>query len=145
MKADQERWKKVHFSGLLISDTRKDELSSKAYSKDPFSDFVNPGKYNFIENLLVYSIYQTLDGIAVPENRRLIIYSEPNFKGTVLVDIVGPAIINNSSKKNSPDSAEIQTREFSKPLQERFPQSVRTWSVSDMNAWVKGSMEITIP
>ena len=59
--ADQERWKKVHFSGLLISDVRQDDLSSGAFSKDPYSDFIKPGKYNLITNLLVYSSYQTLD------------------------------------------------------------------------------------
>lgn len=145
VSADQERWKKVHFSGLLISDIRQDDLSSGTFSKDPYSDFVKPGKYNFISNSLVYSNYQTLDGIAVPENMRLVIYSEPNFKGTVLLDITGPAIINNVSKKNSPDAMEIQSREFTTPLQEHFPQSVRTWSVNDMKSWINGSMEITIP
>lgn len=143
--ADQERWKKVHFSGLLISDRRQDELSSCAFSKDPYSDFVKPGKYNFISNSLIYSSYQTLDGIAVPANMRLVIYSEPNFKGNVLLDIVGPAIINNGSKKNSPDAVEIQAHEFTAPLQAHFPQSVRTWSANDMKSWVNGSMEITIP
>lgn len=143
--ADQERWKKVHFSGLLISDTRQDDLSSGAFSKDPYSDFVKPGKYNFISNSLIYSSYQTLDGIAVPENMRLVIYSEPNFKGTVLLDITGPAIINNVSKKNNADAGEIQSREFTAPLQKHFPPSVRTWSVNDMKSWINGSMEITIP
>lgn len=143
--ADQERWQKVHFSGLLISDARQDDLSSCAFSKDPYSDFVKPGKYNFTSNLLIYSSYQTLDGIAVPENMRLVVYSEPNFKGSVLLDVVGPAIINNGSKKNSPGAVEIQTRELKAPLQSHFPQSVRTWSPNDMKSWVNGSMEITIP
>lgn len=143
-KADQERWQKVHFSGLLIADTRQDDLSSRAYSKDPYSDFLKPGKYHLIDSYLVYSNYQTLDGIAIPANMRLVVYSEPNFQGTVLLDVSGPAIINNTSKKNSPASEEVQTREFIAPLQQKFPQSVRTWSVNNMNSWVKGSMEITI-
>lgn len=142
--ADQERWGKVHFSGLLISDRREDDLYSRAYSKDPYSDFVKPGKYNLIDNSLIYSNYQTLDGIAVPANMHLVIYSEPNFKGSILLDVVGPAIINNSSKKNTPNAQEIRTREFIAPLQIKFPQSVRTWSGNDMKSWVKGSMEITI-
>ncbi|WP_430406281.1 hypothetical protein [Fluviicola sp.] len=143
-KADQERWGKVHFSGLLISDKREDDLASKAFSKDPYSDFIKPGKYNIIDDFLTYSNYQTLDGIAVPANMHLVIYSEPQFKGQILVDVVGPAIINNMNKKNTPNTKEIQTREFTAPLQSKFPQSVRTWSVSDMKSWVKGSMEITI-
>jgi tetratricopeptide (TPR) repeat protein len=142
-KANQERWKKVHFSGLLIADTRVDDLSSRAYSNDPYSDFIQSGKYPVIDEFLVYSNYQTLDGIAVPANVRLIIYSEPHFKGKVLVDVVGPAIINNSTKKNESASKELQTREFITPLQVIFPQSVRIWSVSDMKEWIKGSMEIS--
>ncbi|WP_341902399.1 hypothetical protein [Fluviicola taffensis] len=144
-KADQERWEKVHFSGLLISDKREDDLASKAFSKDPYSDFIKPGKYNIIDDFLTYSNYQTLDGIAVPANMHLVIYSEPQFKGTVLVDVVGPAIINNMNKKNTSNAKEIQTHEFTAPLQGKFPQYVRTWSVSDMKSWVKGSMEITTP
>ena len=142
-KADQERWGKVHFSGLLISDIREDDLSSRACAKDPYSDFIKAGKYNLINHLLVYSNYQTLDGIAVPANMRLVIYSEPNFKGTLLLDVTGPAIINNISEKNNPNAEEIRTREFMAPFQGKFPQSVRTWSVNDMKLWVKGSMEIT--
>lgn len=142
-KADQERWKKVHFSGLLISDSRTDDLSSRAFANDPYSDFMKPGKYPLIDNFLVYSNYQTLDGIAVPANVRLVIYSEPHFKGKILADVVGPAIINNSSKKKDPASGDVQIREFNALLQSIFPQSVRTWSVSDMKEWIKGSMEIT--
>lgn len=142
IRDDQERWQKVHFSGLLISDRREDGLSSKAYSKDPYSDFMGPGKYMVSDNSLVYSNYQTLDGIAIPAGMRLVIYSEPHFKGTVLLDVTGPAIINNRSKKDTPAQAEAHSREFTELLQVKFPQSVRSWSGSDMNSWIKGSMEI---
>jgi tetratricopeptide (TPR) repeat protein len=142
--ADRTRWKQVQFSGLLISDRREDNLTSKVCSNDPYSDFIHPGKYELLSNYLVYSNYQTLDGIAVPENMRLVIYSEPNFKGTKLLDVTGPAIINNVSKKTQSNSSEIHTREFAEPLQHKFPQSTRTWSTSDMKSWVNGSMEITV-
>ena len=143
IKADKERWNKVHFSGLVISDSRTDELSSRAYANDPFSDFVKTGKYFLIDEYLVYSNFQTLDGIAVPANTRLVIYSEPYFKGQVLLDVVGPAIINNQTKKTHIASSEAHSREFIAPLQAIFPLSVRSWSTSDMNKWIKGSMEIT--
>jgi tetratricopeptide (TPR) repeat protein len=142
IKADQDRWNKVHFSGLLISDSRTDDFTSRAFFNDPYSDFIKPGKYPLIDDFLVYANFQTLDGIAVPANTRLVIYSEPHFKGQTLVDVVGPAIINNSSKKDNA-SLEAQNREFVAPLQTIFPQSVRTWSVSDMKSWTSGSMEIT--
>lgn len=143
-KADQTRWKQVQFSGLLISDRREENLTSKVCSNDPYSDFIHPGKYELINNYLVYSNYQTLDGIAVPENIHLVIYSQPNFKGTKLLDITGPAIIYNVTKKAQANSSEIRVREFAEPLQDKFPQSVRNWSLSDMNSWVNGSMEIIV-
>jgi tetratricopeptide (TPR) repeat protein len=143
IKEDQGRWNKVHFSGLLISDSRTDELSSRAYANDPFSDFMKTGKYHLIDEFLVYSNFQTLDGIAVPANTRLVIYSEPYFKGEVLLDITGPAIVNNQTKKTHSPSTEAHSREFIAPLQTIFPPSVRSWSNSDMNKWIKGSMEIS--
>lgn len=130
-----ERWKTVHISSLLISDSSINELSSQAYSTDSYSNFIPQGKYPAINQYY-------MDGIAIPDSTRLIIYSEPNFKGKVLLDIVGPAIISNSSKKNDPASREIQSKTFKGALQRVFPQSVRSWSASDMHEWAKGSMEI---
>ncbi len=142
-KAYQEMWKKVMFSGLLISDARIDEYSSKAYSKDPFSDYMKPGSYPVIDNSLIYSSFKTLDGIAVPPNMRLVIYSQPNYKGTVLLDVTGPAIINNISKNTSSETQEILTMKFNGPLETVFPVATRSWSSSDMNQWISGSMMIT--
>jgi len=130
-----ERWKTVHISSLLISDSSINELSSQAYSTDSYSNFIPQGKYPTINQYY-------MDGIAIPDSTHLIIYSEPNFKGKVLLDIVGPAIISNSSKKNDLASREIQSKTFKGALQRVFPQSVRSWSASDMHEWAKGSMEI---
>jgi len=141
-KAYQEMWKKVMFSGLLIADARVDEYSSKAFNKDPFSDYMKPGKYPIIDNALIYSNYKTLDGIAVPANMHLVIYSQPNFKGTVLLDIVGPAIINNISKNTSSETQELKNKTFAGPIESVFPASTRSWSSSDMNQWISGSMII---
>lgn len=132
-----ERWKTVHISSLLISDSSINELSSQAYTTDSYSNFIPQGKYPTINQYY-------MDGIAVPDSTRLIIYSEPNFKGKILLDIVGPAIISNSSKQNDPVSREIQSKEFKGALQRIFPHSVRSWSSSDMHAWAKGSMEIIV-
>ena len=141
-KTYQEMWKKVMFSGLLISDARIDGFSSKAYAKDPFSDYLKPGKYPIIDNTLIYSNYQTLDGIAVPENIRLVVYSQPNYKGEILLDVTGPAIVNNISKNVSSEIQDLQTRTFDGPIENYFPASTRTWSSSDMNKWISGSMVI---
>jgi tetratricopeptide (TPR) repeat protein len=130
-----ERWKTVHISSLLISDSSVNELSSQAYCTDSYSNFIPQGKYPTINQYY-------MDGIAIPDSTHLIIYSEPNFKGKILLDIVGPAIISNSSKMNEPTSQEIQSKAFKGSLQRIFPQSVRSWSATNMHEWAKGSMEI---
>lgn len=130
-----ERWKTVHFSSLLISDSSINELSSQAYNVDSYSNFIPQGKYPVINQFY-------MEGIAIPDSTRLIIYSQPDYRGKVVLDIVGPAIVSNSTKKNDRISQEIQSKVFKGALQQIFPQAVRSWSLSDMHEWSKGSMEI---
>jgi len=142
-KVHQEHWKTVQFSSQLISDTLIDSLSSRAYMPDAYSDFLPEGKYRVIQEYLLAIGAQRLNSIAVPGNVRLIVYSDPDYKGQVLLDITGPAIIHNNSKMNAPASLETYRKQFVLPLQRIFPQQVRSWSSSDMTKWVKGSMEIS--
>lgn len=142
-KAYKEMWTKVMFSGLMVLDMRQDDFSSKAYVKDPFSDYMKAGKYPSIDAALIYSSFKTLDGIAVPPGARIIIYSEQNYKGKVVLDATGPMIINNIAKNTSSEAGEWQTRLFDGRLESVFPASTRFWSQSDMNQWVMGSMIIT--
>ncbi len=141
-KTRQERWKTIHFSSLLISDSSIDALSSQAYITDHHSNFIPLGQYPVLNGFSWGSTNQTPNGIAIPANVHITIYSESHFKGKILVDIVGPAIINNSSKKNQPASVIAHSKEFNAPLQKVFPQAVRSWSAVDMKEWYKGSMEI---
>lgn len=135
------RRKSVHFSGLAIAGERINDQTSKAFSDDPWSDFIVVGRYEWIDRILTYSNFTELDGIAVPANTHLIIYSERNFKGTVLLDVTGPAIVYNSA--NALSSAHL-TDTFATPaIQETFPPEVRKQSTSDMHQWIKGSMEIS--
>ncbi|ASS48022.1 MAG: hypothetical protein A3D31_00975 [Candidatus Fluviicola riflensis] len=134
------RWKTVHFSGLPIAGQRVDEQSSKAFSDDPWSDFVVAGRYAWTDRALTFSNFTELDGVAIPANTRLIVYSERDFKGTVLLDITGPAIVYNSA--GIPPTG-FFTETYTTPLlQETFPPAVRTQSNSDMHLWINGSMEI---
>nr|WP_294860595.1 hypothetical protein [uncultured Fluviicola sp.] len=130
-----ERWKTVHISSVLISDSSINDMSSQAYNADSYSNFFPQGKYPTINQYY-------MDGIAIPDSTHLIVYSEPNFKGKVLLDIAGPAVVSNNSKINDPAFREIQSKTFKGALQRIFPQSVRRWSSSDMHEWAKGSMEI---
>lgn len=139
------RLSKVQFSGLVIADYYNDTLCSKAASGDVFSDFISPGKYDYSEAVLLYSGYQTLDGIVVPANTHLIVYSEPNQKGKVLLDITGPAIVNNGAKQKDPGIKALQTKNYSPvTLQKMYPPTQRVWSQTDMSSWNKGSFEIII-
>ena len=146
-KAHQNLYRltKVQFSGLVIADTYNDSLCSKAATGDIYSDFISPGQYNYTEGALLYSPYQTLDGIVVPANTRLIVYSEPNFKGKVLLDVAGPAVINNVAKQKDPKVKALQTKNYTPAtLQKMYPPTVRVWSQTDMSTWTKGSFEIVI-
>lgn len=133
---------KVHVSGLLITGERIEGITSKAFSNDPYSDFIAPGKYPSTDQKLIYSSYQTIDGISVPAGVRLIVYSEIGYSGQVLLDITGPAIVNNSAKKDSPAGKEFVSGTFPVFLQKTFPASSRSWSASDMQTWGKGSMQV---
>lgn len=132
----------VHFTGLVMSDEFKDGDLSKAYVMDGYSEFLKPGKYNNIKATLTNSTRYTFDGIAVPPKTRLIIYSGSNQSGTILVDVTGPAIINNSKWQFDNRYMTANSKTYITELQSTFPQSVRQWSVSDMHDWQNGSIEI---
>lgn len=143
VKANTElaRWKTVQFSGLPIAGQRFDDQTSGAFSDDPWSDFLLPGNYEWVDRVLTYANFQELDGIAVPPRTHLVIYSERQFKGTVLLDVTGPAIIRNSTGMQPGDTL---SESYTIPaLQAAFPPSVRSLSTSDMHTWVNGSMRIT--
>lgn len=141
LELETDRWQKVHFSGLIIAGKRTDDETSRVFSDDPWSDFVAPGKYEWVDRALTYSNFQTLDGIAVPPGTRLIIYRDRQFKGPVLLDVTGPAIIYNFV--HMPPAEVISQTYAPQRLQETFPPSVRVQSTSDMQQWINGSMEIT--
>ncbi len=142
-EARREFWKTVHFSSVLISDSSITDVSSQAFSTDSYSNFLPKGQYPVLNGFSWGASNQTPNGIAVPANVHFVIYSEPYFKGKILVDVVGPAIINNSSKKSHAASVVAHSKTFGLPLQSIFPQAVRIWSVGDMKEWFKGSMEIS--
>lgn len=141
-KAHIERWKTVQFCSLPISDTLIENRSSRAFMPDAYSDFLPEGKYWSIKEYLLASGSGFVGAIAIPANTRLVIYSEPNYKGQILLDIAGPAIIYNGVKKNDPAWMETHSRNFIAPLQAIFPANTRIWSKGDLNQWSNGSMEI---
>jgi len=141
-KAREELWHTVHFSSLLISDSSITDLSSEVFPTDSYSNFIPLGQYPVLNGFSWGSNNQTPNGIAIPANMRFVVYSESHFKGKVLIDVVGPAIINNGSRKVQAESVTVHTKQFDEPLQTIFPQTLRIWSTGDMKEWYKGSMEI---
>ncbi len=134
----------VHFTGALMSDISSDrQWTTEAFNRnDPYSDFLQPGKYNDLADKLKRSTGFTLDGIAIPANTRLIVYGKPNCTGEILLDITGPAIVNNGYRYSNRRFKELNSKEFYAALQAYFPQSARTWSDTNMHTWLNGSLEI---
>jgi len=132
----------VHFTGLVMSDVYDEGNLSKAYVMDKYSELLAPGKYPKISTTLPNSTAFTFDGIAVPPGTKLIIYSGANFTGTKLVEITGPAIINNSKWEFDERYQGANRKTYISELQSTFPQNVRQWSKSNMHDWQNGSIEI---
>jgi hypothetical protein len=134
---------RVHFSGGLMGGEYDPVGISKIYVVDEVSEYVGSGEYPSNEAAFPKAVAQTFDGIAIDRGTRLILYSQPNFTGTVLLDIKGPAIINNVIFKDDPRYSHCNTENYSSELQRNYPQSVRKWSRSDMTEWSHGSCKIT--
>jgi hypothetical protein len=132
---------RAFFSGLLVSDVFEDYWTSEAFVVDRYSEYVGSGNYHDNTEAFPKSIASTFDGIAIDVGTHVEIFSEKNFGGEKLLDITGPAIINNSL--HAAEKPKLATKEFKVELQSLFPQAVRHWSMTDMNTWGGGSLRIT--
>ncbi len=133
---------RVHFSGGLMGGKFDDVGISKIYVEDRLSEYVGSGHYPSNESAFPKAVRTTFDGIAIDKGTRLIIYSKPNFKGTILLDVTGPAIINNVKWKDDDSYKYCNTETYPSDLQANYPQSVRKWSSSNMETWSTGSCKI---
>ena len=142
-KPDPKRNCGVHFSGTLLSDVEVKGHISKIYQPDIYGEYVGDGKYISNQAAFPKAVQYTFDAIAIDKGTRLILYSEPNFKGKVLLDVKGPCLINNVKWKNEGRIKDVCTKTFSPELEANYPKSSRRWSDSNMNAWDFGSCIIT--
>jgi len=115
---------------------------TKIYVVDPLSEYVGEGDYPDNTRAFPKAVSTTFDGIAIDSGTRLIIYSGKNFTGRVLLDVVGPKIINNSLWRNDPRYSSCHTEVFPPDLQNTYPLSVREWSNGNMHEWSFGSCKI---
>lgn len=132
----------VHFSGGLIYDEFQNHGFSKAFHEDRFSEMLGIGRYNSISQAAPKASRHTFDGIAIPANVRLVIYQGHNCTGEVLLDITGPAIVNNNLWTFEFNYRNANSKEFIPEIQSLYPQEVRKWSATNMHTWNSGSMEI---
>ena len=133
---------RAFFTGLVLGDEYIDRHISKIYQVDGYSEYVGDGEYPDNSIAFPKAVKTTFDGIAIDKGTRVIIYSEKNFKGTILLDKRGPALINNVKWKNDKRYNKYQTKVFSGALQANYPQSVRSWSKTDMQKWSDGSVKV---
>ena len=134
---------RVHFSGLIMGGEADLTIGiSKIYEEDFASEYVGSGYYPNNNLAFPKAVSKTFDGIAIDKGTRLIIYSSPNFKGTVLLDVEGPLVINNSLFKDWPEYSHCNSDTYPPELQVTYPQSKRIWSTSDMQKWSSGSCKI---
>lgn len=142
-KPDPKRNCGVHFSGTLLSDVEVKGHISKIYQPDIYGEYVGDGKYISNQAAFPKAVQYTFDAIAIDKGTRLVLYSEPNFKGKVLLDVKGPCLINNVKWKNEGRIKDFCTKTFIPELEANYPKSSRRWSDSNMNTWDFGSCIIT--
>lgn len=139
----------VHFCGGVMSDTTVNGTWGDIIFKPSNGEYVGAGLFANNKEAFPYAMAGTLDGLAVDMCTRLIIYSEPDFKGDVIIDIVGPILINSGDRTDglTDDSGEnIMTKSFTPALQKLFPPERRKLSTDfsqlNMNLWANGSCKI---
>jgi hypothetical protein len=132
---------RIFVSGALIGESKKGMQGvSDVYVEDNYSEYVGSGEYSDNTKAFPKAVKSTFDGIAVAKGTRIIIYSKPNFEGTVLLDREGPLLLNN--KKFEHSYKDFLTVTFKDDLQKLFPPNTREWSNADMHAWSYGSMKV---
>ena len=133
---------RVHFSGALMGGVFDINGISEIYQEDNWSEYVGAGYYPRNSEAFPKAVKHTFDGIAIDRGTHLILYSQPNFAGEVLLDVRGPAIINNKIWVDDPMYDHCNTDNYPLNLQANYPQNVRRWSSSDMHNWSNGSCKI---
>jgi len=132
---------RVFFSGLTVWAAAVGP-NSEIYKIDHASEYVGAGEYPDNTKAFPKAVQMSFDGIAIDAKTRLIIYSKKNFTGIILLDTVGPIIINNVLFKNDPAYRHCNYEEFPAPYTETYSPAHRIWSKSDMTDWSYGSCKI---
>lgn len=84
----------------------------------------------------------TLDGIALGKNTRVVIFSRPDFAGSIYADLKGPLILNNSLITTLGLDSQItdwKTEIWPEEISNQFPNSSRQSSSENMWKWAVNS------
>ena len=131
---------RVFFSGLMVGAYAILPWTCEIFAEDDYSEYVGSGSYHNLSEALPKSVEYTFDGIAIGDGTHLIIYEKQNFKGKILLDVVGPMVINNTRFMGiRPLTNKMR---YTPELQALFPQSRRRWSRTNMHPWSFGSLKI---
>ena len=124
----------AHFAGTFLPDEKEYENISIIYQTDDLSEYFGEGKYTRGQAAFPKADPTSFDAIAIDHGTQVIIYSEENFKGEILLDEKGPVIIINTHRytEYSVVIDEILTKKFNEPLNTTFPPSFRKISNSNM-------------
>lgn len=137
---------RAHFSGLLMTDNFQSGNHTEIYQLDESSEYVGEGEYPRAINAFPKAHESSFDGIAIDNGTRVIIYSEENFTGDILLDETGPVIITNKIRieDDNTKSEVINNNQkiFKEPLNSNYPPSCRKMSKSNMFEWSKGSLKV---
>lgn len=133
----------VHFSGAVLSDEESESGDiGVIFGNDRIGEYVGNGYYPDNTKTFPKAVQHTFDAIAVDNGTRLILYSEPNFEGRIVLDVVGPVLITNKRWRDVPKYNSAIEKTFNADLQTLFPPSRRQWSSEDMWSWSNGSCKI---
>jgi YVTN family beta-propeller protein len=150
----------VHFTGALFNDHvlcgwyerpqyANDHLANCFLDAD---DYVSIGEYPDNSVAFYNAAHTTFDSIAIYPGSRLTIYSGKNFTGSIVLDVIGPALIWNKYYKDIMPSGSTtvlhdMTTDWDSGLNETFPPSKRfamdPAKGHDMWLWANGSCKIT--
>ncbi len=133
---------RAFFSGGVVSGHYESHGISEVYVIDNLSEYVGAGKYPDNEIAFPKAVAWTFDGIAIDSGTRVIIYKKKNFKGRILLNKKGPAIINNKIWKKDIRYKNCNSEIFKEPLETNFPKSCRKWSKRNMHNWSYGSLKV---
>ena len=135
----------VHTSGQMVGGRDDMGVSRINSPNSMYDERLGAGNYPDLKVAIPNSHLHTFDGMAISPNVHCIIYSEPNFEGSVILDRRGPAVIANNQLNSQWHVYPFQTyfsEDYPTALQSIYPQSVRSWSASNMRNWTNGSMQI---